>query len=169
MKNFLYTICICFAFIQLHAQKYNTIGGIRMGDDLGFTVKQRIADKLTAEIIYSDGLITDQRLASANIQSHHRLLGKRLNFYLGAGYLQTWAPSEISDEAFTTQTGIPLVIGAEFTIGRLNISTDVMPIYYLTGVNKSNFSRRSGISIRYVFWKRKSSKKKLWEKLKFWN
>ena len=169
MKQRVFFALIMFCcFFQLQAQKYNTAIGLRMGDEFGYSLKQRVFNKVTAEFIYQDGLITNQQFASAMLQQHHNLLGKRFNLYLGAGYFKSWEPSGVSDDPLNIQTGIPLIIGGEFTIGRINISTDVMPIYYLTGDNKTSFSKRSGISIRYVFWKRKRGISKLWKKIRFW-
>jgi len=168
MKYLIFCLTVIFT-IPLTAQKYNTAMGIRMGDELGYSLKQRVFKKVTAEFVYEEGIITDKQFASATLQQHHNLIGKRVNFYVGAGYFNEWESPEEIDQPIALSTGIPMTFGAEITIGRINISTDVMPIYYLTGSNKSSFSKRSGISLRYVFWKRKGSISKLWDKVKFWN
>lgn len=65
-----------------------------------------------------------------------------------------------------TSAGLAFTFGAEFTIGRLSISTDYLPLVTI-GNNNSNqrFYTTSGFSLRYVLVGRESSTKKFFKNL----
>ena len=47
---------------SLLAQSYNTAGGLRLGTDWGLTVKQRVYDNWTAELLVQSSLVRDETM-----------------------------------------------------------------------------------------------------------
>jgi hypothetical protein len=160
-------ICLFYAFTTF-AQSYNTAIGMRFGDDLKFSINQRILSKTTLELNLSDGLFSDVKYASIMAKKHSPIISRRFNFYLGGGiYGSSSTLDKVEDEDFVYEThGLVGSMGAEFTLGRINLSLDYAPQY---AINKDYNGRRltadSALSVRYVMWSRKSSMKKFFEKI----
>lgn len=140
--------CFQFAF----AQSYNTAGGIRLGSDWGLTVQQRVAKRTTIEGILQAGGKSDLTSLTLMGEQHMPVITKRLNIYFGGGLHKGWYNN--SDITFDDPFGLAFVGGAEFTLGRINLSWDLKPTVNLSGGEKS-FYTQSGISVRYVMVKRK--------------
>lgn len=162
---FLLTICLSLVY----SQSYNTAFGFRLGEQLGFNLTQRLANHTTADLSFSNGLFSDRKYVMLNLRQHYPVLTRRLNFFLGAG---AFAESHLTSSNYETidynfdRKGISAVMGAELTLGRLNISIDYMPKYLLqsqSGVNQ--LQADSALSIKYLLWKRKGWFRKLWEKI----
>ena len=68
--------------VNAHAQKYNTLAGIRIGDDFGISFAQRIANKNTVELNIQPGTFAGNTMYSALIKQHYSLITKRFNFFL---------------------------------------------------------------------------------------
>jgi hypothetical protein len=168
MRNLVILFCGLLMHGFVTGQSYNTAIGMRFGDDLKFSINQRILSKTTVEVNLSDGLFSDVKYASAMIKSHSPIVSKRLNFYLGGGiYGSSSTLDRIEDEDFVySSEGLVGVMGAEFTVGRINVSIDYSPHF---ATNKDFAGRRltadSALSVRYVLWSRKSSMKKFFEKI----
>ena len=83
-----------FIGISIHvvgiSQKYNTVGGLRFSNDLGFSVAQRLANKTTAELIFQPGTINNKTLLNVAAKQHYGLLSRRFNFFLGRWLLLVW-------------------------------------------------------------------------------
>ncbi|MFT4758212.1 MAG: hypothetical protein ACI9XO_001352 [Paraglaciecola sp.] len=150
--------------ISGYAQLYTTALGLRMGTDWGFTVQQRVLDKVTIEGIMQSSLQREEVMITGMVQQHYPLITKGLNVYMGAGMHKGWNTSEpdvnqIDVPAKTDNPmGVSLVVGGELTLGRLNISYDFKPAFNLKGGEKS-FYTQSGVSLRYVIVKNKVFKK----------
>jgi hypothetical protein len=154
--------------MNLPAQKYNTVGGIRLGDDFGFSFAQRVANKTTLELNIQPGTFTGKELYVALAKQHYGLLfSKRLNFFAGAGIYSRNLPISQSDMVKDQLTsGLALVLGAEVTFGKLSISTDYLPLVTLfKNDTNQRFQTTSGVSLRYVFVGRDSSTKKFFKDL----
>ena len=109
----------------LQAQKYTTAVGGRLGSGIGLTVQQKLWKKTTFEGILNQKFKQDEIVFTALIERHQGLLGKRLNFYLGAGPHFGWnGDFEKTEKGMAGLTGIA---GLEFTLGRLNLSWDFKP------------------------------------------
>jgi len=159
---------------SLSAQTYNFSGGIRLGTEYGFTLKYRVADKLTLEGIVQSPIREKLAITSLLLEKHNSIVTKGLNIYYGAGIQKGWVLTE--EKPYEDPFGIVGIIGAEFNIARLNLSYDIKPAVNLVG-GSAPVSLQTGLSIRYIFDKRqiilndpkkkaKKKKKKLKEKEK---
>ncbi|MBL0099400.1 MAG: hypothetical protein IPP49_04530 [Saprospiraceae bacterium] len=106
-------------------------------------------------------------MTSLLVKQHYPLLSKRLNFFMGAGLYTRKSSSGNADiPQVSSSTGLALSFGAEFSIGRLSIATDYLP---LVTINKSDSNQRfyttSGFSLRYILVGRESSTKKFFKNL----
>lgn len=161
-RNFLIVfVCVFFIHCISIAQKYNTVGGIRFGEDLGITFAQRLANKTTAELLIQPGTLNRKTFTSLSIKQHYGLLSKRFNFFMGGG---AFIGNAKTSETTYSNTGVVFPMGAEVTFGHLNLSFDYMPMALLKrDESQTWFSSTSGISLRYVFWKRESSMRKFFK------
>lgn len=153
MKKLTFVITALLFFTQFSfAQSYDTSAGVRFGSQWGLTAKQRIAKKATIEAILQSGGKSELTNITVLAEKHIPVLTKRFNIYYGAGLQGGWYnnPTEGIENPF----GLAFIGGAEFTIARINLSWDIKPALNLKG-GTSNFYTQSGISIRYVFNKRK--------------
>ncbi len=150
-KIFLFTI-LALAMQFASAQSYNTAGGIRLGSGYGFTVNQRILDNTTIEGILQNNAKDDRFLITGLVKQHFPILIKRLNVYAGAGLHKGWETNK--DSTFDNPLGLTGVLGAEFTIARVNLSYDFKPVLSLGSNVAENLDIQSAISVRYVFIKR---------------
>lgn len=159
---------------NLMAQTYNLAGGIRLGTELGFSLKYRVADKLTIEGIIQSPIIENVAIATLLLEKHNSILTKGLNIYVGGGIQKGWVLDEV--RTFDDPFGIVGIIGAEFNFAKLNLSYDIKPAVNIIG-GSSRVSLQTGISVRYIFVKReivivdqkaklKRKKKRLKEKTK---
>ncbi len=157
-------ICFLVAFlnmiaVSLSAQSYNTAIGIRFGDDLKFSVSQRILNHTTLEANLSDGLFSDHKYASLTLKKHHSLLTRRLNFFVGGGYYGQSLindSKEVPDFDFNNH-GVIATMGFELTLGRMNLSIDYSPQYALAkDYTGRKLTADSALSFKYVIWKRKN-------------
>ncbi|MBK6785200.1 MAG: hypothetical protein IPG79_16695 [Saprospiraceae bacterium] len=98
------------------------------------------------------------------------MLTKRLNFFGGGGlyYQMKNGLSTNDDPAYEQHSaGLALVAGIDFTIGKINIGYDMIPLYRLSGNDTGRrISSSSAISVRYVIVPQKSKLKKWFER---WN
>ena len=156
MKKFLlFIVSILFICNSSYAQRYNFAGGIRLGTELGFTLKYRIADKVTLEGIVQSPIRDKIAMTSLLIEKHNSILTKGLNIYIGGGLQKGWV---LDDQAtYDDPFGIVGIIGAEFNFARLNLSYDIKPAANIVG-GPNMLELQTGISIRYIF-----SKDKLFE------
>jgi|GEM_PF-1505323 len=151
-KNVLFTWLSIALFLispQLNAQKYITAAGVRIGNQqLGLTVKQRLAKKISVEGIFNSNFSFKNASMSVLLERHQGL--RRLNIYYGVGYRQLWH----REEDPTKSAGIDAIIGIEFTLLGLNLSADFKPTIVNLATNKW-FQTQVGFSIRYVIIKDK--------------
>ncbi|MBC7885468.1 MAG: hypothetical protein H7X99_08330 [Saprospiraceae bacterium] len=157
------TICMYTA----HAQKYNTLGGIRIADDFGISFAQRIANKTTVELNHQPGTFAGRELTSLIIKQHYPLLTKRFNFFMGAGVYNRKVPSaDIENPDAVSSKGIAFSFGAELSLGRLSISTDYFPLVTFNKTdNNQRFYTTSGFSLRYILFRRESGIMKFFKKI----
>ena len=142
-----FLLCANFAL----GQSYNTALGLRMGTEWGLTMRQRFYKNYAAEMLLQSSLQREETQLTILGLVHKPLLTRRLNFYYGAGFHKGWAdPLEVSYE---DPWGIDFIAGLELTIGKINLSYDYKPAINLSGGEKTFYSQ-TGISLRYVIWKR---------------
>ena len=166
MKHFFFVAFLFFA-IAAQSQKYNTLAGIRIGDDFGVSFAQRVANKTTIELNIQPGTFAGRDLVSVLAKQHYPLLSKRFNFFMGAGpYFRKTPSPYIDNPKSETSAGLALSFGGEITIGNLSIAADYLP---LVTFNKNDSNQRfytsSGLSLRYVMFGRESSTKKFFKNL----
>jgi hypothetical protein len=151
-------MCINWAI----SQKYNTLAGIRIGDDFGISFAQRIANKTTMELNIQPGTFAGRQMSSVLVKQHYPLLSKRINFFMGGGLYSRKIPVQYAEGSQSqSSVGLALSFGAEITFGKLSVSTDYLP---LVTFNKNDTNQRfyttSGLSLRYVLVGRESSTRK---------
>jgi len=148
---FLFTILV-LATQFVSAQSYNTSAGVRLGNGYGFTVNQRILDHTTVEGILQNSSKDGRFLVTGMVKQHFPILIKRFNIYAGAGLHKGWETDK--DSTFDNPFGLTGVLGAEFTIARVNLSYDFKPVLSLGSNVAESLDVQSAISVRYVFVKR---------------
>lgn len=149
-----------FILSGLHAQSYNSAFGLRMGTDWGLSLKQRIEKRITVEAILQSSLQREEVIITLLLEKHLNLLTRHLNFYWGAGFHKGWIDDVYLDFAPKDPFGISFIGGAEFSIGRINLTYDFKPVLNLQGGEK-RFYNQTGITARYILQKRS---KLIWEK-----
>jgi hypothetical protein len=149
------------AFISLinttEAQRYQTAGGIRIDNHVGFTVQQFIKDNWTVEGILHAPFRSDEFGLTLLAEKHHKILFRGFNFYYGTGthYYFESAASRNADLTTKNVFGLSFIGGAEASVGRFNISADIKPEMHLAGDQVHPFEwTGAAISLRYIFKKR---------------
>ncbi|MCB0835410.1 MAG: hypothetical protein KDE26_01970 [Bacteroidetes bacterium] len=141
---------------QSLAQTYLTAAGIRVGNGIGLTVNQRILDKVTVEGILQNDYKTKTYLHVLG-KVHNNLISRRMNMYYGGGvHIGFQNGDQTTGSSSTGIAGVDGILGAEFTVGRINISGDFKP-HYTSGGN--GFGLNGGVSVRYVIVKDNAIKK----------
>lgn len=167
MNRYIFIVFICLNAVLATGQKYNTLAGVRIGDDFGISFAQRIAKKTTIELNHQPGTFAGRELTSLLAKQHYPLLTKRINFFMGAGLYTKKAIEANSESSMAVRSsGMAMTFGAEISLGRLSISTDYQP---LVTFNKNDSNQRfystSGLSLRYILVPRASSTKKFFRRL----
>lgn len=150
MKNYLLLFFCCLFSLNLSAQSYNTTAGIRLGTDWGVTVKQRVYDNITAELIFQSSLLKKETMLTLLGAYHQKMVGKRFNLFYGGGIHKGWIPNDQETANLTDPFGIDLIGGIELTVLGINFSYDLKPGVNLVG-GQSTVFLQSGLSARYVF------------------
>ena len=137
------------------AQVYRTAAGIRLdGERLGLTLQQKVFEKSTIEGIFAVG--TREVSATALYEWHRPILGRRFNYYLGAG----GHIGNLKDRGVFT--GVDGILGIEYKVNGLPVllSADIKPAFHFN--HDDWIALSTGISIRYVILAEKKKKKSLW-------
>ncbi len=153
---------LLFCIGEVNAQRYRTAAGVRLGSSFGISVQQKILKQSTIEGIFQAPLrANDDTKFTILYEEHKKLIGKRLNFYYGAGFHKGWAAS--SDDP--DPAGVSLIAGVEMSLDRLNLSMDYKPAFNaISGVRF--FESQSALTLRYIIVKQKKKKInwKFWKK-----
>lgn len=138
---------LCFFLPDCLAQKYITSAGIRIGSDLGLTFQQLIYSRNTAEAILQTN---PYRFSATALGQHHlRVLGKRFNYYFGAG------PHFGQEKGYGNFTGVSGQAGVELTLTGTTAAIDYKPAINIKGGSSYVF-HDVAISLRHVIIKRKA-------------
>jgi hypothetical protein len=171
--KFLLPILLFFAFINASfAQRYQTAGGIRIDNHVGFTVQQYIKNDWTVEGILHAPFRSDEFGLTLLAEKHRKILFRGFNVYYGAGthYYFESAASKQADVTTKNVFGLSFIGGAEASVGRFNIAADFKPEMHLAGDQVHPFEwNGAAISLRYIFKKRERKGIKdlpIWDKLK---
>ncbi len=160
MKYLLLLIGFAGLGAQTFAQSYNTAAGIRLGTDWGLTIRQRVYENITGELIVQSSLQRDETALTLMGVVHQPLLVRNLNLYVGGGVHKGWTSEALGTEKLKDPFGIDVMAGVEITISKVNLSWDFKPAINISGGEKTFYSQ-TGISLRYVLWKREKYE---WEK-----
>ncbi|WP_192822716.1 hypothetical protein [Rufibacter sp. LB8] len=131
------------------AQRYKTAAGIRLGgEEIGFTLQQKVWEKTTIEGIASAAPREIKLTALA--QRHWPMLGQRFNYYLGAGA----HGGRLKD--YGAIYGFDGIMGIEYKINGLPflLSGDIKPAFHVK--HEEWFNLGAAFSIRYVLVKEKA-------------
>jgi hypothetical protein len=155
-KKLLLIVGLVFSLVYTsEAQKYRTAAGARIeSDKFGLSVQQKLHDQATLEGIIAIG--TREYSGTALYEWHFPILGKRFNYYLGAGAHL----GNLKDHGVFT--GGDAILGIEYKVNGLPflLSADIKPAFHINHEDWINLS--SGVSIRYVILEEKKEKKSLW-------
>lgn len=155
-KRLLLIVCLlCGISVVSQAQKYRTAAGVRIESDrFGVTLQQKLHERGTLEAIATVG--SRDYSVTGLYERHYPLLGKRFNYYLGAGA----HIGNLKDRGVFT--GGDVILGVEYKVNGLPflLSADVKPAFHINHDDWIQLS--SGISVRYVLIKEKKEKKSLW-------
>ncbi|MFD2514141.1 hypothetical protein ACFSRY_09710 [Pontibacter locisalis] len=156
IKRILIIVCFfCGISMVSHAQKYRTAAGVRIeSDKFGLSLQQKLHEQGTLEAIIAVG--AREYSGTALYEWHFPILGKRFNYYLGAGA----HVGNLKDNGVFT--GADAILGVEYKVNGLPLlfSADVKPAFHINHEDWINLS--SGISVRYVLVKEKKEKKSWW-------
>lgn len=144
--------------LDISAQSYTTTLGLRLGDGIGMTARQRILKRVSAEGIFYQHHKTDHTVAGVMLSQHMPVLTRRLNMYAGGGIGKVFYQKE--EEPSTSYNALMVHAGLEFTIARLNLSWDFVPVIPVLG--DEDLTTMTAFSLRYVLIKK--SKQGLFEK-----
>lgn len=143
--------------LSLGAQSYDAAFGIRLGTDWGMTGQLRmplIHKNFAIEGILQSSFQREEAAITLLGKQHYPLLSRRLNAFLGGGLHTGWnTSSEDVSADYKNPFGLDLVVGAELTLGRFNVSYDFKPAINLVGGERTVYAQ-SGLSLRYVIAKR---------------
>jgi hypothetical protein len=138
-----------------NGQSYTTSLGLRWGDGIGATVRQKLMKRTSVEGIFYNHHKSDQTIAGLVLDHHMPVLTKRLNLYAGGGFGWILKPQE---ENITQSSGsIMANAGIELTLGRLNVSWDIMPVFPIMNNESTGLTSLSAFSLRYVLVKKNKS------------
>ncbi|WP_194775847.1 hypothetical protein [Pararhodonellum marinum] len=164
-------LCLTVISTTLHAQRYGSSFGIRLGNNdysrmVGITAQQRVFDRVTLEgIVQSDFKLNST--AHVLVKKHAPIISKRFNYYYGAGisagveesYVKNPETMQINQTYGNPTMGADLMVGIEMTVLNTVISLDYKPNVNIVG--REEFYRgQVGISARTVLVKSKEQKKK---------
>lgn len=156
IKKLLFVFCLaCAVSVAGHAQKYRTALGPRFeSDKFGISLQQKLHEKGTIEGIVAVG--SNEYSGTALYEWHFPLLGKRFNYYVGAGA----HVGNLKDSGVFT--GADAILGIEYKVNGLPIllSADLKPALHINHTDWVDLS--SGVSVRYVLVKEKKEKKGWW-------
>ena len=170
MRIYVLLFISAISVLSIHAQKYTTAAGVRLGTGIGLTVQQSLWGKNTLEGIIQKGFFNDLTSISVLFEQHHNIFSKGTNFYLGAGPHVGIYGNNKKTTNIKNPFGASFIGGLEFRLGKMLLSFDYKPSLNLAG-GEGFFDSQAGLSLRYIFikvqkkepkwmfWKKKENKK----------
>lgn len=138
-----------------YTQGYTTAFGVRLGEQFGFTLNQRILHKVSAEGILQMNL-NNSGYGHVLLKKHNSLITRKLNLYMGAG------PHFGYGDSYQGIYGVSGMLGVELTALRFSVSLDFLPMVHVGSSLPSDnpdvrnedqvntFESQSALSLRYV-------------------
>ncbi len=141
-----------------NAQKYNFAGGLRWGGNLGLSLSERVAKRVTLEQNITSENESYYYSFSALARYHQPLITNRFNWFYGGGF-GIVGIKETDRYPESTATSFVLQTGLEYTISRATFYVALEPYTFLAN-SRLRFKIDKMFSIKYVIIKRKSKWKK---------
>lgn len=145
MKKLTILFLACIITTTANAQSYDLAAGVRLGTDLGLSIKMRVPpldENFTMEAIIQSSLEREEGMFTFIGAQHFPLITRRLNLYAGGGFHVGWLqedPDRLAD--VTAPAGVSLIGGAELNFKRINISADFKPVINISGGEKRFYSQ----------------------------
>lgn len=153
MNKFALVLFALFISHTTYCQSYDLAAGVRLGTDLGVSLKMRIPpldENFTGEFIVQSSLERQEGLLTLLGEQHFPLITRRINLYAGIGAHVGWLEDDPDRaEEYKAPAGVSLIGGAELNFKRLNVSVDFKPAINLSGGDKTFYSQ-SAVTIRYI-------------------
>jgi hypothetical protein len=149
VKKTLFLFLFLLSTTIFYAQSYGTAGGVRIGTELGLTIKQQIWEHTTLEGIYAPSILSARKGLSILVAQHNSVITRRINVFYGGGYHKSWSVADAGK--LIDPSGIALIGGMEMSFGKINLSWDVKPVINLWGGSTKIFDFPAAISVRYIF------------------
>lgn len=169
-RYFLISGLYIWFFAPVAGQSYRTAAGLRIGNDIALSISQRIVPESTIDLYHESGLFSQKNFTALAYKKHVPVITKRLNIFGGIGpYYQTRKYVVPNDEitSWYRSYGLLLSGGIDFTIGRLNVGYDIMPVVRLGGTDPAGrVSTSSALTLRYVIIKQPKPSKSWFKKKK---
>lgn len=147
MKKLIFSFLALLFALSLHSQAYMTAGGLRLGTDWGLTLQQRLAKRLTGEVILQSSFVRDEAMLSLLLERHVPLLVRHFNVYGGVGLHYGWGFDQPA--TYRNPAGVSFVGGVELTLGKINLSYDLKPAINAVGGDRFLYAQ-TALSVRYV-------------------
>lgn len=167
MRGILFIGALLVSGGTLSAQSYMTAAGFRFGEGANLSVQQYITRGWTAEGIVHTGIFTKDKGLTVLGEKHQKLFFRNLNFYYGGGfhyYAQSEQNRVDSDVLAKGVAGVSGILGAELSVGRLNIGVDFKPEMHLAGDQTHPLEwMPAAVSVRYIIKKRERRKIRDWD------
>lgn len=138
------------------AQSYITAAGLRMGGSWGVSIQQRVFERITGELNWAQSPGNPGNTFFLIGKIHNSLFTKSANFFWGGGIHRY---KTFDNDLVVRSKGITGTVGAELTLGRINLSWDYRMMFD-RGTLSLPFSSETAISLRYVLIKKLTRKQK---------
>lgn len=153
MNKYALALIALLAIQPTFAQSYDLAAGVRLGTDLGVSIKMRVPpldENFTGEFIIQSSLERQEGLVTLLGEQHFPLITRRVNLYAGIGLHAGWLEDDPDRAAdYKAPAGLSLIGGAELNFKKLNVSVDFKPAINLSGGDKTFYSQ-SAVTIRYI-------------------
>ena len=138
----------------LHSQKYRSTIGIRLGEDIGISAQLRLFKHTTVEAILGPDHESHDLSLYLLGKRHFPIIGRGLNFYLGAGPFRQVAQNSESEN----RNGLALQAGVELRISRMVLGWDFLPAYHFQDVDQP-LRYQTAVSLKYILIREKRNKR----------
>ncbi len=153
MKKIIILSFLMACLIPGFGQSYNTAIGLRLGTDWGLSLRQRIYQKISAEVLVQSSLQREEVAVTLLALAHQPIITRRFNIFYGIGAHRGWVPAgKDGIKPYADPIGMDLIGGLELTFFRINLSYDFKPAFNFSGGQRFFYSQ-TGLSLRYVLWK----------------
>ena len=164
LRSFFFLFIMVLFSVSLSAQSYITAAGLRVDKGINLTVQQRIMKKYTVEGILHTSLNSDDGGVTLLMERHKKILFRNLNIYTGLGGHYYWEMGDGSENGTTVNNiyGLSGIVGAELSLGRINVSVDLKPELHLNSEEGGKTFGWNGasVSVRYIIAKPERTKLK---------